>query len=148
MSERLARNPAHFRGRNAIHAQQTGHTAHCQHRRNLARMLPKSVVNSEVASWLLLMANMEANFVANAVALQTVAGQTQALHELRRRGIEIPAEDLAYFSHYPTSRVKRFGQYPASIKTDIQPPNKHLPPRSPAPVAAASRQSGRSAANQ
>src|ERR1039457_5227497 len=32
--------------------------------------------------------------VANAVALQTVADQTQALHALRRRGIEIPSEDL------------------------------------------------------
>ncbi len=33
--------------------------------------------------------------VANAVALQTVADQTQALHARRRRGIEIPAEDLS-----------------------------------------------------
>jgi TnpA family transposase len=75
--------------------------------------------------------------VANAVAVQTVADQTQALHELRRRGIEISAEDLAHFSPYPTSRVKRFGEYPASIATDIRPPNKHLPPREPAPVAQA-----------
>jgi hypothetical protein len=51
--------------------------------------------------------------VANAVAVQTVADQTQALHELRRRGIEIAAEDLAHFSPYPISRVKRFGQYTA-----------------------------------
>jgi Tn3 transposase DDE domain len=40
--------------------------------------------------------------VANAVALQTVADQTQALHELRRQGIEIPTEDLTYFSPYRT----------------------------------------------
>jgi hypothetical protein len=65
--------------------------------------------------------------VANAVAVQTVADQTQALHQLRRRGIEIAAEDLAHFSPYPTNRVKRFGEYPARTPTEIQPPNKHLP---------------------
>ena len=51
--------------------------------------------------------------VANAVALQTVADQTDALHELQQRGVHITAEDLSYFSPYPTSKVKRFGQYPA-----------------------------------
>jgi hypothetical protein len=65
--------------------------------------------------------------VANAVALQTVADQTDALHELRRRGVDIATEDLAYFSPYPTSKVKRFGEYPAHIKTDTRPPNRHLP---------------------
>jgi Tn3 transposase DDE domain len=69
--------------------------------------------------------------VANAVAVQIVADQTQALHELRRRGIEIAAEDLAHFSPYPTGRVKRFGQYPASITTDVRPPNKHLTAATP-----------------
>jgi len=54
--------------------------------------------------------------VANAVALQTVADQTQALHALRRRGIEIPAEDLAHLSPYPTGRVKRFGEYPVAFR--------------------------------
>ena len=75
--------------------------------------------------------------VANAVAVQTVADQTQALHELRRRGIEIAAEDLAHFTPYPTSRVKRFGQYPTRISTEIPSPNKHLLPRQPAPAAQA-----------
>jgi TnpA family transposase len=75
--------------------------------------------------------------VGNAVAVQTVSDQTQALHELWRRGIEITAEDLARFSPYPTSRVKRFGEYPASITSEIPPPNKHLPPRQSAPVAQA-----------
>ena len=75
--------------------------------------------------------------VTNAVAVQTVADQTQALHELQRRGIEISAEDLAHFSPYPTSRVKRFGDYPACITTEISPPNKHLPPRQPAAMAQA-----------
>ena len=75
--------------------------------------------------------------VANAVAVQTVADQTQALHELRRRGIEIAAEDLAHFTPYPTSRVKRFGEYPTRISTEIPSPNQHLPPRRPAPAAQA-----------
>jgi TnpA family transposase len=74
---------------------------------------------------------------ANAVAVQTVADQTQALHELRRRGIEIAAEDLAHFSPYPTNRVKRFGEYPARISTEILAPNKQLPPRQPTPAAQA-----------
>jgi TnpA family transposase len=65
--------------------------------------------------------------VANAVALQTVADQTDALHELRRRGIDIPAEDLTHFSPYPTSKVKRFGEYPPHIRTQTRPPNRHLP---------------------
>jgi hypothetical protein len=34
--------------------------------------------------------------VSNAVALQTVADQTDALHELRRRGIEISAAGPPY----------------------------------------------------
>jgi len=58
---------------------------------------------------------MMKELVANAVAVQTVADQTQALPELRRRGIEIAAEDLAHFTPYPTSRVKRFGEYPVAI---------------------------------
>jgi TnpA family transposase len=69
--------------------------------------------------------------VANAVALQTVADQTDALHELRRRGIDIATEDLAYFSPYPTSKVKRFGEYPQQIKSDPRPPTRHLPPGAP-----------------
>jgi len=69
--------------------------------------------------------------VANAVAVQTVADQTDALHELRRRGIDIAAEDLAFFSPYPTSKVKRFGEYPRHIKTDPRPPTRHLPACAP-----------------
>jgi TnpA family transposase len=70
--------------------------------------------------------------VANAVALQTVADQTQAFHELRRRGIEISPADLAHFSPYPTSRVTRFGEYPAKVVTDPRPPIRALPTRVPA----------------
>jgi GNAT superfamily N-acetyltransferase len=38
-------------------------------------------------------------------------GRQTALHELRRRGIEISAAALTYFSPYPASKVKRFGEY-------------------------------------
>jgi TnpA family transposase len=69
--------------------------------------------------------------VTNAVALQTVADQTHALHELRRRGIDIAAEDLSYFSPYPTSKVKRFGEYPARISAVSVLPNRNLPARGP-----------------
>jgi TnpA family transposase len=70
--------------------------------------------------------------VTNAVALQTVADQTNALHELRRRGIDVTAEDLSYFSPYPTSKVKRFGEYPARINAESALPNRNLPARAPA----------------
>ena len=65
--------------------------------------------------------------VANAVALQTVADQTRALHTLRERGIAISTEDLAHFSPYPTSRVKRFGEYPTMVNTEPMPPIRELP---------------------
>jgi len=71
--------------------------------------------------------------VANGVALQTIADQTQALHTLREQGIEISREDLAYLSPYPTSWVKRFGEYPASVETEPAPAVRRLPePQSPA----------------
>jgi TnpA family transposase len=70
--------------------------------------------------------------VANAVAVQTVADQTRALHELREQGINIAPADLALLSPYATSRVKRFGNYPASIKTESLPHLRALPEPSPA----------------
>ena len=65
--------------------------------------------------------------VANAVAAQTVNDLTHALNKLHDRGIEIAADDLAYFSPYPTSKVKRFGDYPAHVTTDSRPIQRHLP---------------------
>jgi hypothetical protein len=65
--------------------------------------------------------------VANAVAAQTVNDLTHALNKLHDRGINIAAEDLAHFSPYPTSKVKRFGDYPAQVATDSRPIQKHLP---------------------
>jgi hypothetical protein len=69
--------------------------------------------------------------VANAVAVQTVADQTRALHELREQGINIAPGDLAFLSPCATSRVKRFGNYPASIKTESLPHLRALPEPSP-----------------
>ena len=65
--------------------------------------------------------------VANAVAAQTVNDLTHALNKLHDRGINIAAEDLAHFSPYPTSKVKRFGDYPAQVIIDDRPIQKHLP---------------------
>lgn len=65
--------------------------------------------------------------VANAVAAQTVNDLTHALNKLHDRGINIAAEDLAHFSPYPTSKVKRFGDYPAQVIIDDRPIQKYLP---------------------
>ena len=65
--------------------------------------------------------------VANAVAAQTVNDLTHALNKLHDRGINIAAEYLAHFSPYPTSKVKRFGDYPAQVIIDDRPIQKHLP---------------------
>jgi hypothetical protein len=47
--------------------------------------------------------------VNNAVAPQTVAHQTQALHALKAKGISVRASDLAFLSPYATSKLKRLG---------------------------------------
>lgn len=43
--------------------------------------------------------------VANAVALQTVVDQTQALHALKSDGVRIDLADLAFLSPYPTNLI-------------------------------------------
>jgi hypothetical protein len=68
--------------------------------------------------------------VANAVAAQTVNDLTHALNKLHDRGVNIAAEDLAHFSPYPTSKVKRFGNYAAQIPIDFRPIQKHSPTNS------------------
>ena len=42
-------------------------------------------------------------------------------NKLHDRGINVAAEDLAHLSPYPTSKVKRFGDYPAQVITDSRP---------------------------
>jgi hypothetical protein len=63
----------------------------------------------------------------SAVAAQTVNDLTHALNKLHDRGINIAAEHLAHFSPYPTSKVKRFGDYPAQVIIDSRPIQMHLP---------------------
>jgi len=59
--------------------------------------------------------------VANAVALQTVVDQTQAIHTLKSKGISIRPADLAFLSPYATSKLKRFGEYPTDLKPETMP---------------------------
>lgn len=65
--------------------------------------------------------------VANAVALQTVVDQTQALHALKSEGAPIRHADLAFLSPYATSHLKRFGDYPTDLTPDPVPVIRALP---------------------
>ena len=65
--------------------------------------------------------------VTNAVALQTVVDQTQALHALKSNGINIRTSDLAFLSPYATSKIKRFGDYPTDLKPEAMPTCTTLP---------------------
>ena len=65
--------------------------------------------------------------VANAVALQNVVDQTQALHTLKSKGVNIRAADLAFLSPYATSKLKRFGDYPTDLKPESMPTRMELP---------------------
>jgi TnpA family transposase len=65
--------------------------------------------------------------VANAVVLQTVADQTQALHQLKSEGMAITNADLAFLSPYPTSKLKRFGDYPTDLSPEPMPAITALP---------------------
>jgi TnpA family transposase len=59
--------------------------------------------------------------VANAVALQNVVDQTQALHTLKSQGVDIRTADLAFLSPYATSKLKRFGDYPTQLNPEPLP---------------------------
>ena len=65
--------------------------------------------------------------VANAVALQNVVDQTQALHALKSEGVHIRHADLAFLSPYATSKLKRFGDYPTNLKPEPMPAPMTLP---------------------
>lgn len=65
--------------------------------------------------------------VANAVMLQTMADQTQVLHDLHREGHDVDVEDLAYISPYVTRSLKRFGEYPVHHVAEPPPSTKQLP---------------------
>lgn len=65
--------------------------------------------------------------VTNAVALQTVVDQTQALHVLKSKGVSIRTSDLAFLSPYSTSKLKRFGDYPTDLMPEAMPTCTALP---------------------
>ena len=65
--------------------------------------------------------------VTNAVALQNVVDQTQALHTLKSKGVNIRPADLAFLSPYATSKLKRFGDYPTDLKPEALPTRTTLP---------------------
>ena len=65
--------------------------------------------------------------VTNAVALQTVVDQTQALQASKSNGINIRTSDLAFLSPYATSKIKRFGDYPTDLKPEAMPTCTTLP---------------------
>jgi TnpA family transposase len=65
--------------------------------------------------------------VANAVALQNVVDQTQAIHTLKAKGVSIRPADLAFLSPYATSKLKRFGEYPTDLKPEAMPTRTTLP---------------------
>ena len=65
--------------------------------------------------------------VANAVALQNVVDQTQALHTLKSKGISIRPANLASLSPYATNKLKRFGEYPTDLKPESKPTRTNLP---------------------
>jgi len=65
--------------------------------------------------------------VTNAVALQTVVDQTQALNTLKSNGIDIRTSVLAFLSPHATSKLKRFGDYPTDLKPEAMPICTALP---------------------
>ena len=65
--------------------------------------------------------------VANAVALQNVVDQTQALHALKSEGASISHADLAFLSPYLTSKLKRFADYPTHLEPEPMPATTMLP---------------------
>ena len=65
--------------------------------------------------------------VANAVVLQNVVDQTQALHALKSEGTRFSNADLAHLSPYGTSNLKRFGNYPTDLIPDPVPVERGLP---------------------
>jgi TnpA family transposase len=65
--------------------------------------------------------------VANAVALQNVVDQTQALHALKSEGAAICHADLAFLSPYATAKLKRFGDYPTELTPEPVPLMRALP---------------------
>jgi hypothetical protein len=65
--------------------------------------------------------------VANAVVLQTVVDQTQAIHALVAEGVAIRHDDLVFLSPYGTGNLKRFGNFPTDLTPEPMPLDMGLP---------------------
>jgi TnpA family transposase len=61
------------------------------------------------------------DLVANAVILQNVVDQSRILSELLIEGFSVLREDVATLSPYPTSHLKRFGEYVVDLNTPPPP---------------------------
>ena len=64
--------------------------------------------------------------VANAVTLQNVVDQSQALRSMIAEGFPVNLADCAFLSPYPTQHLKRFGDYPKNLAPEAEPPTKSL----------------------
>ena len=67
------------------------------------------------------------DLVANAVIFQNVVDQTRILRELKAEGFLVTREDVATFSPYVTSNLKRFGDYIIDVETVPEPIDPSLP---------------------
>ena len=65
--------------------------------------------------------------MTNAVALQNVVDQTQALHVLKSTGVSVRAADLAFLSPYATSKLKRSDDYSTDLQPESMPTGTTLP---------------------
>ena len=61
------------------------------------------------------------DLVANAVIFQNVVDQSRILAELVTEGFPVHQDDVATLSPYPTSHLKRFGDYVVDVDTPPQP---------------------------
>jgi TnpA family transposase len=61
------------------------------------------------------------DLVANAVIFQNVVDQSRILTELVTEGFPVHRDDVATLSPYPTSHLKRFGDYVVDVETTPQP---------------------------
>ena len=89
--------------------------------------LGSGAVADSACTMMLVTRQPPASLMANAVALQTVVDQTQALHALKSNGVRIDLADLAFLSPYPTSKLKRFGDYPTNLMPEAMPITTTLP---------------------
>jgi hypothetical protein len=61
------------------------------------------------------------DLIASAVILQNTVDMMQTLHDLEAEGHPFEVSDVAYLSPYPTSGLKRFGDYYLDLKQAPEP---------------------------